>query len=76
MPDDLYVCVDDEGNKFLYQGSDTFIRMAEGAEKDRWMTKLSEGKVRVHPVAGMVVCDIATGEQNVKLFDGWEFAGA
>ena len=54
----LYVLTDDEGNNFVYSGSETFARMPDGPEKERWMRKLHEGKVTAREVAGSVIIPV------------------
>lgn len=51
----LYVLEDDEGNKFVYVGEDTFTRLPDGPEKDHWMRKMAENKVTAHEIAGAMI---------------------
>ena len=67
-----YVCVDDEGHHFVYVGEDTFTRLPDGEEKDRWMRKVFEGKVVMQEIAGCVIFNIETGETTLNLSDDWE----
>lgn len=72
-PDDpIYVCVDDEGNHFLYVGEDTFSRLDAGPQRDHWMKKLAEGKVKMHEIAGTMILDVATGNTTLRHSDDWE----
>lgn len=50
----LYVLCDDERNKFVYVGEDTFTRLPEGAQRDRWLQKVRAGKVSAMEIVGVV----------------------
>lgn len=71
-PTPVYVCQDDEGNSVVYMGEDTFMRMTDGPEKERWMQKLSENKVTIRELAGCVIFDVETSETTLRISDDWQ----